>query len=167
MNLRLVAGMLAALVASVPVVSAKQVDVADKAYVKTVTIKSDRDEQKVAIKRMKIMTQQFNKNQSNLLQVYVEAVDAKGVKYFGQVECPQGMMRIDSWSQANWTVALYLDDLDNAKVSAYVVRYLAAEKKAILDQKCDGVKTYDELADRNKDSKPLKIKFLNYDLVGF
>ena len=146
---------------------AKQVDVADKAYVKTVSIKSDRDEQKVPIKRMKIMTQQFNKNQSNLLQVYVEATDAQGVKYFGQIECPQGMMRIDSWSQANWTVALYLDDLDKAKVSAYVVRYLAAEKKAILDQKCDGVKSYDELADRNKDSKPLKVKFLNYDLIGF
>lgn len=146
---------------------AKQVDVADKAYVKTVTIKSDRDEQKTPIKRMKIMTQQFNKNQSNLLQVYVEVVDAKGVKYFGEIECPQGMMRIDSWSQANWTVALYLDELDNAKVTAYVVRYLAAEKKSILDQKCDGVKSYDELGDRNKDSKPLKMKFLGYDLVGF
>lgn len=145
--------------------SAGTVDPSYRGYVKTVSIRNEKDGAH-AIKRMKIRTQQYNKNYSSTVEAYVEVTDGAGKRYFGSVEAHQTRMRVDNWSQAEWLVDIKTGALAKAEVTGYVVRHIATEKKDILDEKTSGVKTLDELKERNATAEPLEVKLVSYELLG-
>lgn len=118
-----------------------------------------------SVEGLKFNTSQFGGEFQGAIRVSIELIDKEKNVYWGKVALPAPVFKVNKQGKSpngmiTWVFDVLSADMKRPKITGYAVEYGVKENDEFvaLDAQFDDVDSAQELADRNKESLPVKVK---------